>query len=534
MLARRWWRRCFRLLAIALVATIATIASAESSAFETALTALARPDSESVVRGIDALAASGDPRAAAALKALRDGAVSIDADGRVFVTEGGNAHAILGSAPPRGELRAPPVDNAVRRALAPAIARLALSLPDASTTNRLAAVAELEGRDDALADLRAALGHEDDPAVKRALATAIAQHELASDDPALRLAAVDAIARSGSVSFLPKLRARAESEPDPRVRSAAEGAIATLARKQRLYDAAANTLYGLSTGSVLLLAALGLAITFGLMGVINMAHGEMLMLGAYATYGTQAFFQAHAPQHRDLYLVAAVPVAFATTLLVGALLERTVIRHLYGRPLETLLATWGLSLVIIQTVRLVFGAQNVAVENPRWLSGGIELFEGVVFPYNRFAVVVFATVVVSLVAVVLRMTRVGLRVRAVTQNRAMAACMGISTRRVDTWTFALGSAFGGLGGVALSQLGNVNPELGQGYIVDSFLVVVVGGVGKIIGTVVAAFGLGIVDKLLESISGVELAKIVLLLGVILFIQKRPQGLFAPRGRAVES
>ncbi|HVJ88377.1 MAG TPA: urea ABC transporter permease subunit UrtB, partial [Labilithrix sp.] len=428
--------------------------------------------------------------------------------------------------------REPPVDNAVRRALAPAIARLVLASTTSGTTERLAAIAELEDHDDALAALRAALPAQRDGAVRSALVTAIAKHDLASDDPNVRLEAVAAIERAGSVVLLPKLRAQLHAETDARVRTAVEQAIAALERKQRVLDGAASALYGLSTGSVLLLAALGLAITFGLMGVINMAHGEMLMLGAYATYATQVFFREYLPAHRDYYLVAAIPVAFIVCAAAGAMIERSVIRFLYGRPLETLLATWGVSLLVIQTVRIVFGAQNVAVENPRWLTGGVTVFEGVVLPYNRIAVIVFAALVVTAVAVILRKTSLGLRVRAVTQNRAMAACMGIATKKVDMWTFALGSAFGGLGGVALSQLGNVGPELGQAYIVDAFMVVVLGGVGKIAGTVVAAFALGIVDKMLEPIAGAVLGKIAVLLGIVLVIQKRPQGIFAPRGRVV--
>jgi urea transport system permease protein len=259
----------------------------------------------------------------------------------------------------------------------------------------------------------------------------------------------------------------------------------------------------------------------------------MLMIGAYATFVTQTFFHEHLPRHEAWYLLAAVPVALVACMAVGAVLERTVVRFLYGRPLETLLATYGLSLILIQLVRSFFGAQNVAVENPPFLSGGAELFEGVVIPYSRMAVVVFTLVVVSFVAYVLRGTSLGLRVRAVTQNRGMAACMGIATKRVDMWTFALGSGVGGLGGVALAQLGNVGPELGQGYIVDSFLVVVLGGVGKLVGCVVAAFSLGILNKLLEPIAGAVLGKIVVLLAVVLVIQKRPQGLFAPRGRSAD-
>ncbi|MGH7269798.1 MAG: urea ABC transporter permease subunit UrtB, partial [Polyangiaceae bacterium] len=263
---------------------------------------------------------------------------------------------------------------------------------------------------------------------------------------------------------------------------------------------------------------------------INMAHGEFLMLGAYATYVTQLFFRAHLPQFASYYLWVAVPVALVVTMAVGALLERTVIRFLYGRPLETLLATYGLSLILIQTVRMIFGAQNVAVEAPPWLSGGTEIFDGVVLPYNRVAVVLFTVVVVSFVGYILLGTSLGLRVRAVTQNRPMAACMGIATARIDTWTFALGSGVGGLGGVALAQLGNVGPELGQSYIVDSFLVVVLGGVGKLVGSISAAFSLGILNKLLEPVAGAVLGKIACLVLVVLIIQKRPQGLFAPRVR----
>jgi urea transport system permease protein len=324
-----------------------------------------------------------------------------------------------------------------------------------------------------------------------------------------------------------------QNDPDARVAAAAKSALTSLARKRFILDRTADVIYGMSTGSVLLLSALGLAITFGLMRVINMAHGEMLMLGAYATFVTQGFFHAHLPDHESLYLIAAVPIALVTCMLAGALLEVTVVRFLYGRPLETLLATYGLSLLLIQIVRSTFGAQNVAVENPAWLSGGTEIFEDVVIPYNRIAVVLFTIVVVSFVGYMLRGTSLGLLVRAVTQNRPMAAAMGISTRRVDTWTFALGSGVGGLGGVALAQLGNVGPELGQSYIVDSFMVVVLGGVGKLVGCVVAAFGLGILNKLLEPVAGAVLGKIAILLLVVVIIQRRPQGLFAPRGRGLE-
>jgi urea transport system permease protein len=520
--------------AIALaLAVIAGATAASADTFETALVGLTRSSGEDVAHAVQALGESADPRAVRILKALRDGELTVDDAGHVFLKDknGDTVDAVSGA---RGSGHPATLDNEIRRVLDPTIARLELKSPDAD--ERLEAVGELARRasaDDAPA-MREALEHEKSRSVRRALVSALAEGDLSSEDPKLRLAAVEAIEEAGALGLATKLPALASpAEPDASVRAAASRTIGSLHRKQMFVDGAADVLYGMSTGSILLLAALGLAITFGLMRVINMAHGELVMIGAYATYATQVFFHDHFPAHESLYLVAAVPVALVVSMLVGAVLEVAVIRYLYGRPLETLLATYGLSLLLIQLVRSIFGAQNVLVENPPWLSGGTELFEDVVIPYNRMAVVVFTAVVVAFVAFVLRGTPLGLRVRAVTQNRPMAACMGISTARVDTWTFALGCGVGGLGGVALSQLGNVGPELGQGVIVDSFLVVVLGGVGKIAGSVVAAFGLGILNKVLEPIAGAVLGKIVVLLAVILVIQKRPQGLFAPRGRSVE-
>lgn len=278
---------------------------------------------------------------------------------------------------------------------------------------------------------------------------------------------------------------------------------------------------GLSLGSVLLLAALGLAITYGLLGVINMAHGEMLMIGAYSCWLVQQALAQLAPQWLAFYPLIALPVAFLITGGIGMALERTVIRHLYGRPLETLLATWGISLMLIQLVRMLFGAQNVEVANPAWLSGGVQVLPNLILPWNRLAVLVFVLLVLLFTWLTLNKTRLGMNVRAVTQNRAMAACCGVPTGRVDMLAFGLGSGIAGLGGVALSQLGNVGPELGQGYIIDSFLVVVLGGVGQLAGSVAAAFGLGIFNKILEPQMGAVLGKILILVLIILFIQKRP-------------
>jgi urea transport system permease protein len=324
------------------------------------------------------------------------------------------------------------------------------------------------------------------------------------------------------------------NESDATVRAAAAQAVKDIESRLAIGETLGKLFTGVSLGSILLLAALGLAITYGVMGVINMAHGELLMVGAYATYFMQTLFRAYFPDYIDWYLLAAIPAAFAAAALVGMLLERTVIRRLYGRPLETLLATWGLSLILIQAARVLFGAQNVEVANPVWMSGGVEVMAGLVLPWNRIVIVGFTLFVLALIWALMQKTRLGLFVRAVTQNRPMAGCVGVPTGRVDTLAFGLGAGIAGLGGVALSQIANVGPDMGQGYIVDSFLVVVLGGVGQLAGAVWAALGLGVVTKFLEGWWGAVIAKIVVLVIVIIFIQKRPQGLFALKGRFVEN
>lgn len=376
---------------------------------------------------------------------------------------------------------------------------------------------------------------EPDAAVQAALGLALANLQLGASEPAVRLAAVRLLGETGDPLARTRLEAllQPDAELDPGVRTAAETSLAQVKRKLLLGELLGQAFSGLSLGSVLLLAALGLAITFGLLGVINMAHGEMLMLGAYSTYMVQVLLQRFAPGAIEFYPLIALPVAFAVSAGVGMALERTVIRHLYGRPLETLLATWGISLILIQAIRLLFGAQNVEVSNPAWLSGGIQLLPNLVLPYNRLVIIGFALAVVLLTWLLLNRTRLGLNVRAVTQNRNMAACCGVSTGRVDMLAFGLGSGIAGLGGVALSQVGNVGPDLGQSYIIDSFLVVVLGGVGQLAGSLWAAFGLGIANKLLEPQIGAVLGKILILALIILFIQKRPQGLFALKGRVID-
>ncbi len=371
--------------------------------------------------------------------------------------------------------------------------------------------------------------------VHTALSLALANLQLVDSDPLVRLAAVRLLGSTGD----PLARTRLEAllapgvETDAAVHTAAETSLAQVKRKLMLGEILGQAFSGMSLGSILLLAALGLAITFGLLGVINMAHGEMLMLGAYSTYVVQLLMQRYVPAAIEFYPLIALPVAFFVTAAIGMALERTVIRHLYGRPLETLLATWGISLMLIQLVRLVFGAQNVEVSNPEWLSGGIQVLPNLVLPYNRIVIIAFALFVVVLTWLLLNKTRLGLNVRAVTQNRNMAACCGVPTGRVDMLAFGLGSGIAGLGGVALSQIGNVGPDLGQSYIIDSFLVVVLGGVGQLAGSVMAAFGLGIANKILEPQIGAVLGKILILALIILFIQKRPQGLFALKGRVID-
>lgn len=403
-----------------------------------------------------------------------------------------------------------------------------LRLAAARTLQKSAVPAQLKFLDQQVAA-------ETDENVHTALSLALANLQLVDNDPVVRLAAVRLLGGTGD----PLARTRLEAllapgvETDAAVHTAAETSLAQVKRKLMVGEILGQAFSGMSLGSILLLAALGLAITFGLLGVINMAHGEMLMLGAYSTYVVQLLMQRYVPAAIEFYPLIALPVAFFVTACIGMALERTVIRHLYGRPLETLLATWGISLMLIQLLRLVFGAQNVEVSNPEWLSGGIQVLPNLVLPYNRIVIIAFALFVVVLTWLLLNKTRLGLNVRAVTQNRNMAACCGVPTGRVDMLAFGLGSGIAGLGGVALSQIGNVGPDLGQSYIIDSFLVVVLGGVGQLAGSVMAAFGLGIANKILEPQIGAVLGKILILALIILFIQKRPQGLFALKGRVID-
>ena len=503
---------------------------------------LAGDDPDARVAAVARIAALATPEAARVLQALQDDALYAAPDGKVYIVDGEQAldPASGRKVPLPDGIDGVMVNNRLRAAVAGALSGLQLLAPERNA--RLAAAQALQQSVDPaqLPLIRAALAQESDADIKQRLQVLIASANLHAPDAATRKAAVQDLAGSSDARLLPVLQAMLEHGPDGKAGESDEAvqlaAIETMRQiKGRVarMEFAGNVFYGISLGSVLLLAALGLAITFGLMGIINMAHGELLMIGAYTTYLCQLFFRSYLPGVQDWYLLAALPAAFLVAGLVGVALERTVIRWLYGRPLETLLATWGISLILMQTVRTIFGAQNVEVANPAWMSGGVTVLGGLVLPYNRLAIIAFAIVVVVAVWLILNKTRLGLFVRAVTQNRRMADCVGVATGKVDMLTFGLGSGIAGLGGVALSQLGNVGPDLGQSYIVDSFMVVVLGGVGQLAGTVIAALGLGEVNKFLEPVAGAVLAKIAILVFIIIFIQRRPQGLFAMKGRSVE-
>jgi len=505
--------------------------------------AVAAGESDARVAAVSKLVASGDAGVEAYFQALLDGEVQVAGGKRVLIVKDVQAVDVASGDkvdPLPAELEDAIVNNRLRGALEAARSALKLTSPDPAA--RLAAVKALEdgAGEEMLPLIAAALARETDPQIKSRLTLVQAGVQLKSADAAMRMTAVKALAQSDSPNTKTLLLGLLEkkgdnyTEPDAAVRAAAQDTLKAVQSRLSTGERYSQVFTGISLGSILLLAALGLAITYGLMGVINMAHGELIMVGAYGTYLVQNLFRSQAPGLFNWYLAAAVPVAFFASALVGMLLERSVIRFLYGRPLETLLATWGISLILIQSMRSLFGAQNVQVENPVWMSGGVEVLANVVLPWNRVIIIGFALAVLLLVWFLLTRTRLGLFVRAVTQNRGMASCVGVPTARVDTLAFGLGSGIAGLAGCALSQIGNVGPDLGQTYIVDSFMVVVLGGVGQLAGTVYAAMGLGMANKFLEAWSGAVLAKIAILAFIIIFIQKRPQGLFALKGRMADS
>ena len=523
-----------------------SFSAVEANDFELTLKDLGNKSRSKIKKAIKNLGNQGNPAALPALEALKDNRLRVSEDGALIILsksgeEGLDALTEKQVDVKSLDLRKPRINNSVRRALSSTIGKL--QLQSTETDIRLDAANQLLKKSSSgLVELvEKALAKETNAEIRNVFLLVLAKEELHSDDKQKRLKSLKTIREFGNNDFksvletLLKKNEKGEFlESDPEIRDSADKALSSIERRQFFINQIANLFYGMSLGSILLLAALGLAITFGLMGVINMAHGEMLMIGAYSTFVIQNLFKEYLPNLFDWYLIAAIPTAFLVSGVVGIIMERSVIRHLYGRPLETLLATWGISLVLIQTVRLIFGAQNVEVANPSYLSGGIQAFNGVVLPFNRIAIIIFVIFVVVLVWTLLQKSSLGLQVRAVTQNRGMASCVGISTRKIDMYTFGLGSGVAGLGGVALSQIGNVGPELGQLYIVDSFMVVVLGGVGKIAGTVAGAMGLGVLNKFLEPVAGAVLGKIFVLVLIIIVIQKRPQGLFALKGRMVDN
>jgi urea transport system permease protein len=525
---------------------VTSISISEANDFESLLNDLGNKSRSKIKIAVQKLGELGNTDALPALNALKNKHLSVSEEGKLVIlndseTEGVGALDGKKIDITSLKLRKPRINNSVRRHLSTALAKLKLNSKDRAV--RLEAAQELLKRSSSsvLALVETSLEKEDNEDIKEVLLLVLAKIHLQGIDKNKRIESINTIKKFGNNDFYSVLEELLKKndkgeffEEDSEIRESAASAINSIKKRQVFVDQIANLFYGLSLGSILLLAALGLAITFGLMGVINMAHGEMLMIGAYATFVIQNLFLKYLPNLFDWYLIVAIPISFLSSAIVGIILERFIIRHLYGRPLETLLATWGISLVLIQTVRLTFGAQNVEVANPFYLSGGVEVFNGVVFPYSRIAIIVFVVFVVTAIWLLLQKTSLGLQVRSVTQNRNMASCMGISTRKVDMWTFGLGSGVAGLGGLALSQIGNVGPELGRMYIVDSFMVVVLGGVGKIAGTVAGALGIGVINKFLEPISGAVLGKIIVLVLIIALIQKRPQGLFALKGRSVDN
>lgn len=503
--------------------------------------AIASGDTDARIAALHKAAQHPDPQLASFLHKLLDNDVQIDGDrvqvqqvddwidlatGKV-VTPSDNAQGVVNN-------------NYVRKELQSARAALDLFAPGRAA--RLKAVQQLQD-DPTSVDrglVEQALKSEKDPEILERLQLLHAAILLTGASAADRLAAAKDLAASNYPAVRSLLLSRLDKtdgtyvEASPLVRTQIEKSLADIDQRLAWGERLGTLFSGISLGSILLLAALGLAVTYGLMGVINMAQGEFIMLGAYSTYVMQGLFQRFLPGFESYALIAAVPFSFVVAGSIGMVVERTIIRRLYGRPLETLLATWGISLVLIQLVRSVFGPQNVQVDNPPWMSGGLHVMANLILPYNRMVIIAFTAFVLLAMWLLISRTRLGLFVRAVTQNRPMASCVGVRIARVDMLAFGLGTGIAGLAGCALSQIGNVGPEMGAGYIVDCFMVVVLGGVGQLTGTVAAALGLGVANTLLEGVAGAVLAKIAVLAAIILFIQKRPQGMFALKGRSVEN
>ncbi|HTJ56644.1 MAG TPA: urea ABC transporter permease subunit UrtB [Devosiaceae bacterium] len=530
-------------LAIGLTALPACAQSSNAANISDLVNALGEGDFNTRVAAIQALVASHDPSVKKILDELSDGQLYASSDGGPVYLQGGTDDAPTFSDPITGKQADPDsydpdsmgkvkINNNVRNAIDDAMSQLTLLSPDRDARFAAAEGMLKDGDPKNLDLLNEALASEKDAHVKKTMQAARAVILLKTNaSDADKEAAIDIIAAQGDLDAVGTLTAALANAP-AELKPDIQKHIASINEALALWGIGQNVWYGISLGSVLLLAAIGLAITFGVMGVINMAHGEMVMLGAYTTYVVENLVNELAPGLADYSIIAAVPAAFLFTGLVGVIIERGLIRWLYGRPLETLLATWGLSLILQQAVRTIFGASNVLVSAPSWMSGAFELGH-LQITLNRLVIVIFAILIFAILQLVLNRTPLGLQMRAVTQNRRMASAMGIRTPFVDAMTFGLGSGIAGIAGVALTQIDNVSPNLGQNYIIDSFMVVVFGGVGNLWGTLVGALTLGVANKFLEPYAGAVLGKIAILVFIILFIQRRPRGLFALKGRAVE-
>ena len=531
--------RFIALLLLLLMLSLPAGAS-DAASFEQALGNLATTNFKAKERAVAELMAVRHANTRDVLNSLLEGNLYYrKADKRVFIGTAQDSSLTLrdaltleaGGTADAADFSKITTNNQLRKSLKSALASFDLADSDAKV--RLAAVTEmLRSLDaDSISILRARESAETNDAVRQAIRTGLAIADLDHEDAAIRLAAVEQLEGSLNPEVYNRLSAivSGDAEADDKIRTAARAALSSIENWRSFYGTIETLFFGLSLGSVLVLAAIGLAITFGVMGVINMAHGELMMLGAYTTYVVQLLM----PQHIGASVLVAIPVAFVVAGGVGVLIERGVVRFLYGRPLETLLATFGVSLVLQQIVRDVFTANNRPVETPQWMAGSMQINEALSITYNRLYVVLFMLIVFVVLQLVLKKTSLGLKVRAVAQNRAMAKSMGVRTEWVDALTFGLGSGIAGVAGVALSQLTNVGPNLGQAYIIDSFMVVVFGGVGNLWGTLIGGMSLGVVNQVLEPYAGAVLAKILVLIALILFIQRRPRGLFPQKGRAAE-
>ena len=527
-------------LALSLLLGLMSATPSRADDFETSVAKLNDKSFTVKEEAILELVQSGDDRALAILTALQEGELfshKKQNDVLVFSQEiDGAPHAIdvltaadLGEHGKR-DLKKITINNKLRGALKAALGALRLYSKHPETRIAAAKAILANPTPEALPLVIEAVEKEEDGSVREALEIAQAALLISNGDAEERLAAVGMLSGSMDPDVWQVLGRAAGQEADADLAAAAQTALDSIENQKSVYNLLETLFFGVSLGAVLLLAAVGLAITFGVMGVINMAHGEMLMLGAYTTFVVQQLM----PDAIEYSLFVAVPAAFIVTGLVGIAIERSIIRLLYGRPLETLLATFGISLFLQQAVRSIFSPLNQPVTTPDWMSGFYAVNGALSLTYNRLYIIVFCILVFLALLAVLKRTPLGLQMRAVTQNRAMASSMGIRTGRVDALTFGLGSGIAGIGGVALSQLTNVGPNLGQAYIVDSFMVVVFGGVGNLWGTLVGALTLGVANKFMEPWTGAVVAKILVLVFIILFIQRRPRGLFALKGRAVES